>query len=766
MANEFARAVVAAALAGSAMFVTQAASAQASNQDTDLVTDPEGPTPAAGPVTQTTDPNAIIVTARRREESLQDTPVAITAINAAMLENKNSLNIGDLQGEAPNLLITQQNSGAAAANLSIRGLTYADIEKSQEPTVGVVIDGVFIGTNTGQLLDFFDIEQIEVLRGPQGTLFGRNTIGGVINIRRTRPTFETGIKAEASYAKFGTYSARAVANFGIGDVIGVKPFYFYNESDGFYRDGITGERRGGSKNHNFGVAIAVQPSDDFDLLMTVEKQKQDFDVVNPGISRTGEVICNFAPPDQCNRNTTDDLYTVFGSPAGGTYRAPAMTFEANWDTGPVRLTSVTGWRSSSEKQTQDFDGTSVDLFYVDRQQSYKQFSQEIRAAGDLFDGFDYVVGGFYFNSDFALTQWTRLFAFNDQIDPRDFDQNPRSVIGATESYAVFGDFNWEVTDNVRVSFGGRWTEDTKSLSNGFRQTGLIGQGEATFDKFTPKVGVDWRPNADMMFYASWSQGYRSGGFNPRAQTAETAALSFEPEVVDSYEIGSKLDLLNGMLQFNVAGFISKYDGLQQNTTIPGGPQGNQTITNNVGSATIKGIEADASFRPVTGLRFNATLGLLDAKFDDFIAGNVVNGVILPFDYSANDPIYSPDVTASIGAEYSQPVSFGELVGTVGYRFIGKYDQQISLGPLTGDFVNGPVIVNGNDPRVRTDQQNLLDASLTANFDIGDAEAYVSAFGRNLLDDKGTTAAFTVAGLFSFASAREPRTYGLTVGVRY
>ena len=213
MKKAYSRALAAAALAGSAMFIAQAAHAQVSNEDTDIVPDPEGPTPAAGPVTQSTNANQIIVTARRREESLQDTPIAITAINAAMLENKNSLNIGDLQGEAPNLLITQQNSGAAAANLSIRGLTYADVEKSQEPTVGVVIDGVFLGTNTGQLLDFFDIEQIEVLRGPQGTLFGRNTIGGVINIRRSRPTFETGLKAEISAARFGTYSGRAVAQF-------------------------------------------------------------------------------------------------------------------------------------------------------------------------------------------------------------------------------------------------------------------------------------------------------------------------------------------------------------------------------------------------------------------------------------------------------------------------------------------------------------------------------------------------------------------------
>ncbi|QQN75823.1 TonB-dependent receptor [Croceicoccus sp. YJ47] len=748
------------------MFIAQAAHAQVSNEDTDIVPDPEGPTPAAGPVTQSTNANQIIVTARRREESLQNTPIAITAINAAMLENKNSLNIGDLQGEAPNLLITQQNSGAAAANLSIRGLTYADVEKSQEPTVGVVIDGVFLGTNTGQLLDFFDIEQIEVLRGPQGTLFGRNTIGGVINIRRSRPTFETGLKAEISAARFGTYSGRAVANFGIGDVIGIKPFFFYNESDGFYRDGATGERRGGSENKNYGVAIAVEPSTDFDLLLTVEKQEQDFDVVNSVITNDGELFCGFAAPELCNRNTTTDLYTVFGQPASGTYSAPALTAEMNWDTGPVRLTSVTGWRKTSENQTQDFDSTPVDLYYTQRLQKYQQFSQELRAAGDLFDGFDYVVGGFYFNSDFDLLQFTRVFGFAPDVPPREFDANPQNVVGTTQSYAVFGDFNWAFAENLRLSFGGRWTRDEKTLRNSFAQLGLVGEGDASFSKFTPKVGVDWRPNPDTLLYASWSRGFRSGGFSPRAATAETAGTPYDPEVVDSYEVGSKLDLLGGMLQFNVAGFLSKYDGLQQNTTIPGGPTGNQTITNNVGSATIKGIEADATWRPVTNLRLNATLGVLDAQFDDFTAGNVVGGLLLPFDYTANDPIYSPDVTASIGAQYMQPVSFGELVGTLGYRYIGKYDQQISLGPLTGDLVNGPVIVNGNDPRVRTDTQNLLDATLTANFMMGNTEAYISAFGRNLLDDRGTTAAFTVAGLFSFASAREPRTYGLTLGIDF
>ena len=742
------------------------------------------PAPAAATDATTVNPNEIIVTARRRNETLQSTPVAITAINAAMLANKATVNIGDLQGAAPNLLITQQNSGGQAANLSIRGLTYADIEKSQEPTVGVVVDGVFIGTNTGQLLDFFDIEQIEVLRGPQGTLFGRNTIGGVINIRRTKPTMRTGIKAEGTYSSFNSWATRGVVNVGDGESFGVKGFYFHNQSDGFYHNAITGKRSGGSNNENFGASVIFKPAGSgFEGLLTLEKQDQTFDVTNANIANSSELFCLFEPARECNRNNTSDLYTVFTSPGTSRYSAPSATLELNYQAGGVKLTSITGYRKSKEFQTQDFDASSTDLYYTLRQQNYRQFSQELRASGNLFSGFDYVIGGYYFSSSYHLQQWSRIFRFNTALDPRVADADSQIVDGRNKSYAAFGDFNWAFADKFRLSFGGRYTHDTKELSNAFATRGLIGSGKKSFNKFTPKVGVDFRPDSNTMVYASWSRGYRSGGFSPRAGEARTANLPYNPETVDSYEVGTKLDLLDHKLQFNVAAFYSKYQGLQQNTTIPClvCVTGNQTITSNVGSANIKGLEFDASARPIDGLRLTATMGLLRSKFKKFIAGNTLTvfnplaptvpvTVIRDFDYSANNPIYSPKFSASVGAEYKVPTNFGSVVANVGYRYIGPYDQQISLGPLTGNtgFVSngGNVIVNGNDARVRSDKQGLLDASLTGNFKLAGANAYLTVFGRNLADDRGTSAAFTVAGLWSFASAREPRTVGVTLGFKY
>lgn len=725
--------------------------------------------PAETAETASVDPNEIIVSARRRSETLQETPVAITAVNAAMIEDKNALNIGDLMGTAPNLIITNQSSGAAAANLSIRGLTYADIEKSAEPTVGVVVDGVFIGTSTGQFFDFFDIEQIEVLRGPQGTLFGRNTIGGVINIRRTRPTGEWGVKAEVSYGRFDTLATRAVVNVPLGDKLAVKGFYFHNESDGWYKQAQDGRRRGGSNNENFGASILATPTDTFEALLTVEKQIQDFDPVLSVLTNSGDAFCALAPAEQCNRNTTDDLYTVFGEPNQGHYSAPSVTLEMNLDVGKVKLTSVTGYRESKEWQTQDFDASETDLYYVYRQQNYDQFSQELRAAGDFGSSFDYVVGGYYFRSNYDLDQWTRIFGFSPGVDPRDFDQNPQHVEGKTRSVAVFGDFNWAFADKFRLSFGGRFTRDKKSLSNAFGGV-QIGEGSDTFKKFTPKIGVDYRPNSDVMVYASWSRGYRSGGFSPRAGSAESASRAYGPETVDSYEVGGKFDMLGGMLQLNLAGFVSKYKDLQQNNNIFCSvcATQNETVTSNVGSATIKGIEADFTLRPAKGLTINGALGLLDSKFKGFVVGGIspVTGAVIPFDFSGNDLIYNPDTTASLSANYSVPTSFGEVVGNVGYRYIGRYDQQISIAGLSGDTTNGPAIVTGNDPRVRTDEQNLLDASLTTRFDLAGTEAHVTVFGRNLLDDRGTTHGFTVGGLFAFGTGREPRTYGVTLGVKY
>lgn len=707
----------------------------------------------------------IIVSARRRNETIQQTPIAMTALAPSALEAKATMNIGDLQGAAPNVLITAQSTGAGTANTSIRGLAFADVEKSFDPTIAIVVDGVFIGTSTGQFLDFFDTESIEVLRGPQGTLFGRNTIGGVINIKRTRPTGEWGGKFQASYGSYDTWTASGVVNLPIIDgVLAAKAFYYHSQTDGFYYNATAGQRVGGTNNENFGASFLLTPSSNFDALLTVEKQVQNFQPVQSNIANSSEAFCAFEPEVECNRNTTSDLYTVFGDVAPGHYSSPAVTLEMNLDLGAVKLTSVTGYRTSDESVQFDADSSSADLYYVDRVQNYKQFSQELRAAGKIVDSLDYVIGAYYYHHSYDLLQKTRLFG--SELP------NPQFATGTSKSYAAFGDFNWAFADRWRLSFGGRFTHDKKTFTNAFLPV-QIGGGSKGFNKFTPKVGIDFRPTDDHMLYGSWSRGYRSGGFSNRAQTVDSSSLPFGPETVDSFEIGAKTAFFDRKLLFNIAAFYSKYSDLQQSTTIPGGPTGNQTVITNVGSARIKGIEIDFTAKPVPHLTLSGGLGYLKSHFSGFItqAPDPANAAVLAnFDYSAVEMIYSPKVTAALNAEYSVPTSFGEGSLNIGYRYIAPYDQQISTGPFTRtvDLATGVamVVVASNDPRVRTDRQGLLDASASLTFDLNGNKAKVTVFGRNLADDRGTSSAFTVAGLWSFATAREPRVYGVKFGYEF
>jgi iron complex outermembrane receptor protein len=757
------RRVVVLAVSGGALALSASAVAQ------DAATAPPAE-PAAGTEPASGGIEEVIVSARRREESIQTTPVAVTAITTAQLDAAAVGNIGALQGAAPNLLITQQPSGAAAANVSIRGIGFADVEKSFDPSVGINVDGVYIGTSTGQFLDYFDIASIEVLRGPQGTLFGRNTIAGVINIQRTRPTGEWGGKFDASFAHYGEVGLRGVINAPIvEDKLALKLFAFHNESDGYYKDFYTGKDRGGYENENFGASLLWTPTDSFSALLTLERQEQDFDPVVASISQTGDFFCTLAPPVECKRNRTDDLYQIFAEdPADGQYSSPAATLQLDWDVGPVKLTSLTSYRESDERQLMDVDALSTDLYVFDRHQDYDQFSQEFRAAGNLGDRLDYVAGLYYFESEYHLLQYTKVFGVLGA--PMALTQD---TTGKSESTAGYVDVNWQISDRWRLSGGGRYTKDTKENVNPLLAGGIT--AEESWDKFTPKVTIDFRPNDEWMVYAAYSEGYRSGGFNGRGQTVVSATTPYDPETVDAFEIGFKSEFLDRRLSLNMAAFFTDYQDIQQSTTVTlAGGVGNETIVTNAAKAEIKGVEADITFQPVDDLIFRSSIGYADSEFGDFLTSAPVGADVRDFDLSNVDLIYAPEVTFSLSGEYTVPLSWGtgtELRFNAAYRYLSEYDQQIAADPATPIPATGVIVVEQNDPRLRSDVQNLVDASISLEWSMqnNDSKARLTLFGRNLTDDLGPQTAFTVAAfptLWAFSAAREPRTYGVQIGFQF
>lgn len=711
----------------------------------------------------------IVVRARLRSEDIQDIPVAVTAISPARLDNLAAPNVQDLEGITPNLVIDSTNVAPGAASIAIRGISFEDVEKSFDPAVGVLVDGVYLGTNTGALLDFFDFESVEVLRGPQGTLFGRNTTGGVINVRRTRPTLDWGVRGEVTLGRFGREEYRVVANAPlIPGKLGVKGFFFDSTLDGFLRNVTRNERAGRLGTRNYGVTVRAEPAPRFDAQITIEHYENTGQATVGQLSDGGDLICNpfvrpfgGAPANECNR-TAAGLYTVFSNKLDrNILSGDAITGEINIGIGEFTLTSVTGYRDSDERVTWDTDGSSVNFFDVQRNQVYRQFSQELRIAGNITDRINVVAGLYYFRNRYVLFQTTNfgpLLQTLAQLPAQSFQVARYN----SESYAAFIDADINLTDALRLSVGGRYTVDDKRLRNAFLGS-FSSDASRDFKKFTPRVSLDYKFNEDVLTYASFSRGFRSGGFNGRAQSLLGSTVPYEPEEVDSYEVGLKTTLFDRKLTFNLAAFYTDYKNKQEEAVVatpPGSPNPQETLVTNAASATIKGIEAEFQARPTRSLTLRGTLGYLDAEYDSF-PSRQPNGT--PIDLSTLTLRRAPDITASVGGDYTLETGIGRFTLSTEFRYIDPYETTIN--PVRGP--GGVVVLPArNDPRGTTDAQNLLDASLTWVGDVGGAKLRATVFGRNLLDDRGLNSALPVAQLFTFGIARPPRTYGVTLGFEF
>ncbi|MEE4201363.1 TonB-dependent receptor [Erythrobacter sp.] len=727
----------------------------------------------------------IVVTAQRREEALQSVPLAVTALDEEALDTAAIDDLRDFQGRVPGLVVDQVNAGPSAAAVSIRGISFEDIEKSFDPSVGVVIDGVFIGTNTGQLLDAFDLEAIEVLRGPQGTLFGRNTIGGVINIRRSRPTGDFGVKASIGYAEFETIRGRLVVNAPeIADLISLKGFFFYDDTEG-YLENVTLDRT--QPNYEIwtaGVTAGINLGGPVEALITYEHSREEGEVSTASLSRTGtDLICLQVPvpgvgtvrafgiPDEeCDRpiSDVDALYTVFSNIEQPVRNdTDALTGEINVDIGEFALTSITGWRRNEESVRQDFDSTSIDFFDTLRVQDYEQFSQEVRMAGDVTPWLNALVGAYYFDSEYNLDQTTNLGFAGLQL--RQF------TTGTAESIAVFGDVQIELTDALTLSGGVRYTDDEKALFTNFGFTpdgscatflGLAEDdcsGEVSFDEFTYRGAIDFQIDPDKLVYASYSRGFRSGGFNGRAATPSSLG-PFEPETVDAYEIGLKADWLDNRLRTNFALYQTDYNNKQEELVRATAPEfaalnPQETVVENAASARIRGFEAEVVAVPTDQLTFNFSLSIIDADYQNFERD--VDGDLIPDDVSSLDLRRAAPITWSAGFDYILPVGDNELQLNSIFRFTDEYSTCIVADPLA--LQRGVVT---NDVRCTVDTKEILDVTLSYTVPLGPSEVRLSVFGRNLFDDRGINSTLPVAGLFTFAGVRPPRQFGAELQFTY
>ncbi|CAH0356957.1 TonB-dependent receptor [Sphingobium sp. CECT 9361] len=715
----------------------------------------------------------IVVTARQRSESLQDVPVAVAAMNADMIERAFVPNVDAVERFMPNVELGRHPFTGGGMSASIRGVSFGDLDRAFEPAVAVSVDGIFLASNTGAMMDTFDIASLEVLRGPQGTLFGRNTIGGVISIKRTQPTMDWGLKLQGTIGSYGNRELRGIANIPIvKDVVGLKVGGYIERSDSYTRNYVTGKRDDGIDKKAIFGALRIVPNDVFEATLSVDHIKDDSQY--PGlvpISADNQAFCvNFgACLSTLGQVAKDSGYKLSFSqtPFTATLDSTAVTLNMKLDTGAIALESITGYMKQKDALSIENSGAldranGAATFVSTRNQKAMQFSHELRAISDFDGAFNFVAGAYYMRSTFELlSQQVRVAGALSQ----NFTAGQK-----LDAYAAYAEGYLEVVPDLNLTVGGRYTVEQKAFTITHFGPGassaviftcpdatLPGGGalescrdsKVEFKKFTPRVLLDYRFSPDVMVYGGWSRGYRSGGWNSRA-TVATAVGPYRPETVDSYELGLRTSFLQNKGRFNLTLFHATYKDKQEEviTASPLNPLVTQTLVENAASAKIKGLEGELEFLPFKGLRLRGALGYIDGKYDEFLQGGV--------DVSASRNLrYAPKWSVSFGGDVTIPMGNGEIQMNANYKWTDRFATAVvrdTLG-LNRDFISDYATV---------------DAAIGYQGKLGSGRSTykVAAFVNNAFHNDGRLYRKVITGPFSFASQEAGRTWGLELTFTY
>ena len=698
------------------------------------------------------DSGEIIVTARRREESLQDVPIAVTAYSGAQLEAQGALDITDIGDTTPNVTVEVSRGTNSTLSAFIRGVGQQDPVAGFEQGVGIYLDEVYLNRPQAAVLDIYDVERIEVLRGPQGTLYGRNTIGGAIKYVTKRIGDEFSLKARATY---GTYN-QAESVVTVGAPVGDGTLRFGGSVARLSRAGFGTNLTTGEENYNKDIwagrlTAEVHATDAF-IRLSGDYTQDDSNA--RGGHRLIPSLFTGAPVLGNVFDTRGGLATPKQDVESYGVSLFAEANPAEW----LTLRSISAYRKDDSSSPIDFDALpSVDVdvlgFYIN-----EQFSQEVQAlikTGSL-NG----LIGLYFLDAKAVTPFeVRL---STTIPGFAAFTNARAD---TETYAVFGDLSYDFSDMFSVSVGGRYTVDKRDSSI-LRQNFLGGGsplfgsaagipfgaastnflGKATYKKFTPRASVSFKPTPDHNIYASYSQGFKGGGFDPRGvganapdlngngtreQNEVAAFLGFLPETVDSYEIGYKATLFDRRLNFAFAAFRADYSDVQipgsSGCVVNGVPTFCGVVTN-AGKARFQGVEVEASAKLARdfaasgdALTLSGSLGYIDAKYQRYITQ--IPGVgptdVAPFRQVQNTPKW----TASGTLSYDTPIGSGRLNAntTVSYR------SKTFQFEIPNPFIDQKAYA-------------LWDASLV--YHSPDDQWSIGVHGKNILDKEYKTSGYT------------------------
>lgn len=684
----------------------------------------------------------IVVTATKKSdaENVQDVPISITAFNDQTLQALKVRTLEDLSFSAPNVSLDDVGTSRGGANFSIRGLGVNSSIPSIDPTVGVFVDGIYLGTNTGVVFDVFDLDSVEVLRGPQGILFGRNTTGGAILLNTGNPTDELEYKArfavegpvDKGRGGINTFAQGVVSGPLVKDKLNGKIAAYYNNDDGYFKNLATGNNFGKAETYILRGALEFMASDNIRFLAKGEYFDSD------GQGPAGQ-----------NRGLFERDSFDFAIDNEGDYKSEAIsgTLKTEIDVafGDGQITNIFGYRDTEGSTNGDIDSTPLNLFHSPTEYAQDQFSNELRYNG-TFGKIDLTTGVFYFEQDVAYTETREL--------QRALTPTPLPIFygGGYQEHSVLGVFgavDYSVTDKLKVLLGIRYSEEEKDAGITYIQArtpcsvvdktcpvsgvnmdvpaplgGGLNNGFTDSDKWTnwsPKVGFQYTPSDNSQFFGNWTRGYRSGGYNFRITAPAPFEAIFPPgsdratdeEKVDSYELGTKIDFADRRAQINASVFLTDISDMQRELNLSDPVTGVLQTIVNTADATVKGLEVEGRLKATDNILFTGNIGLLDGDYDSVLFDISGDGVVDDADLALDIPRVSP-------------ITFG--AGVI---------HDLDLGTSGG--LTTRVNFQRRDEFAYTDTNfgwiqaaDILDANIT--WDTPVQGVSLSLYGKNLLDE--------------------------------
>ncbi|MDE1466487.1 TonB-dependent receptor [Aurantiacibacter sp. D1-12] len=693
---------------------------------------------------------SIIVSARRRDERLVDVPVAVSSFGEEELQRRGSVDLTDIAQITPNTTLEESRGTNSTLSAFIRGIGQQDPVSGFEQGVGIYLDDVYLNRPQAAVLDIYDVERIEVLRGPQGTLYGRNTIGGAVKYVTRELPDETSIRLRGTVGSYERAEGVVTASTPITDDVRIGASVARLSRGGFGDNLTTDEDnynkdiwavRGTLEVGGNGAPYLLRVSGDY----THDRSNaRGGHRLIPGVASGAPVL--------------DNVFDTRGGLVDPAQDVEAYGIAVNFRydlSDALTLRSITAYRTDDSASPIDFDALPAIDLDVPALYSNEQVSQELQLIWDDGGPFTGLLGAYYLDAAADTAFDVRLFTTF-----AGFTAFTQANVD-TETFAIFGDFTYDLTEQLSLSVGGRYTWDERS-ANILRQNYLGGgspvfggagiafgapstnfNGSEDFKKFTPRVSLSFQPTPDHNLYASFSQGFKGGGFDPRGVGVNAPAatpgaptdaevadfLSFAPESVDSYELGYKGDLLDGNLYVALAAFYADYTDVQIPGSVACNVGGVQTfcgIVSNAGAAEFYGLEFEANAllgRDLLGegdeLRLMGSLGWIDAEYTEYVTN--IGGV--PTDVSDFREVQNtPEWSGSATLGYTTPIGNGDLY----------FGNTVSFRSSTTQFE----IAN---PFLDQDGYALWDASIVYNDDSGFS---IGLYGRNLTDHEYRTSGYT------------------------